>query len=203
MENGIDKIFEIVILIISVVAHEVAHGAVANYFGDPTAKNEGRLTLNPIKHLDLFGSIILPAILILTKAGFILGWAKPVPVNPYNFRHRRAGEIAVSLAGVTVNFIIAIVFAILFRFGAGIFSNPTLEIISYVVIINLMLAVFNLVPIPPLDGSKILLALLPYRYEALIRKLEQYGILVLIIFIIGFSWVVSFIVSWLAKLLLI
>jgi Zn-dependent protease len=103
----IDFIFQLIILIISVMAHEVAHGVAAYAFGDPTAKNQGRLTLNPLRHIDLFGSIILPGLLYLTSAGFLFGWAKPVPYNPYNLRHIRLGELCVSLAGIVTNLVIA------------------------------------------------------------------------------------------------
>jgi Zn-dependent protease len=198
----IDIIFRIAILIMSVVIHEVAHGAMAYYFGDPTAKNLGRLTLNPIKHLDPFGSVILPVLLAMTGSGFIVGWAKPVPYNPYNLRNRRVGEIAVALAGVVTNFIIALVFALLLRFGAPLgLPESAITMIGYIVMINLVLFVFNLVPIPPLDGSKILLAFFPYRYERVAAAIESYGIWALLIFIIFFSWIVSYVVEWLFWLL--
>src|SRR3989304_8550767 len=104
-----DFIFQIAILIVSIIAHEIAHGATAYLFGDPTAKNQGRLTLNPLKHIDIFGSIVLPFLLYITSAGFLIGWAKPVPYNPYNLRNRRLGEFCVSIAGITTNFIIAVI----------------------------------------------------------------------------------------------
>jgi Zn-dependent protease len=185
-------IFQLAILIISVVIHEVAHGAAAYYFGDSTAKNQGRLTLNPIKHLDFFGSLLLPFILFISGAGFIVGWAKPVPYNPYNLTNRRVGEFFVSIAGVAVNFTIALFFGMLLRFATEIgLPFSTQEIIKYVVVINLVLAVFNLIPIPPLDGSKILLSALPYRYERFIRVIEGFGIFALIIFIVLFGWVID------------
>lgn len=197
-----DFIFQLAVLLISVVAHEVAHGAMAYYFGDPTAKNLGRLTLNPLKHLDIFGSIILPLILIVTNSGFVMGWAKPVPYNPYNLRNRRVGEIAVALAGVTVNFLIALFFGMILRFGFALdLPSSAQEIISYVVLINLVLMVFNLVPLPPLDGSKILLAFLPYRYERSIMALEQYGIFLVIAFVIFLGPVINFLVLSLFRLI--
>ena len=195
-------IFQLAILIISIIAHEVAHGATAYYFGDPTAKNQGRLTLNPFKHIDLFGSIILPLILVITQTGFIVGWAKPVPYNPYNLRNRRVGELAVSLAGVTVNLLIALFFGFILRSSVSFgLSSSVQEIVTYIVLINLVLMVFNLIPIPPLDGSKILLALIPYQYERFARSIERYGIFVLVIFIVFFGSIISEITFWLFNLI--
>jgi Zn-dependent protease len=197
-----DFIFQLAILIISVIAHEVAHGAMAYYFGDPTAKNLGRLTLNPVKHIDLFGSIILPLILFFSGTGFIVGWAKPVPYNPYNLRNRKVGEFWVSIAGVIVNLLIALFFGLALRFSLELgLSQAVQAIFTYIVAINLVLMVFNLVPIPPLDGSKILMAILPYRFENSIRAVEQYGIYILIIFIVFFSWIVGDMVNWLFHLI--
>lgn len=181
-------VFQIAILIMSVVIHEVSHGYMANYLGDPTAKLEGRLTLNPIKHLDLFGSIILPMILYFSHAGFILGWAKPVPYNPYNLRPGRWSEALVAIAGPASNLILAIIFGILLRFGvANGFSIGFLQITSLIVFMNLLLMVFNLVPLPPLDGSKVLFAIFPESTFKLRGFLERYGF-VLIIFFIFFLW---------------
>jgi len=181
-------IFQIAILIMSVVIHEVSHGYMANYLGDPTAKFEGRLTLNPIKHLDFFGSILVPAILYMTQTGFIFGWAKPVPYNPYNLRPGRWSEAMVALAGPASNFALAIIFGILLRFGvANGFSGGFLQITSLIVFINLLLMVFNLVPIPPLDGSKILFALVPEQTFKLRGFFERYG-LILVVFFIFFLW---------------
>ena len=152
-----DIFFQVILLIFSVVVHEVAHGVAAYRLGDPTAKYAGRLTLNPIKHLDLFGSIILPALLVTTKAGFIFGWAKPVPYNPYNFkRGGKWGEAIVAVAGPASNLAIALVFGLLIRFAvpAGLLSTEVLQLTASVVFINILLALFNLVPIAPLVGTK-------------------------------------------------
>lgn len=177
------------------MAHEVAHGAAAYYFGDPTAKNQGRLTMNPLKHIDLFGSIILPLVLAFSGTGIIVGWAKPVPYNPYNLRNRKLGEFCVAIAGVVVNFLLALVFGLMLRFSSSLgLSLPAQEIITYIVLINLVLTIFNLVPIPPLDGSKILMSFLPYRYERYIFAAERYGIYLLLAFIIFFSWIINFVV---------
>ncbi len=181
-------VFQIAILIMSVVIHEVSHGYMANYLGDPTAKLEGRLSLNPIKHLDLFGSIILPVILYFTHAGFILGWAKPVPYNPYNLRPGRWSEALVAIAGPASNLILAIIFGILLRFGvANGFSVGFFQITSLIVFMNLLLMVFNLVPIPPLDGSKVLFAIFPESTFKLRGFFERYGF-ILVIFFIFFLW---------------
>ncbi|MFA7252808.1 MAG: site-2 protease family protein [Candidatus Paceibacterota bacterium] len=197
----INIIFQLAILIVSVMAHEVAHGATAYLFGDPTAKNQGRLTLNPIKHIDLFGSIILPLVLVISGSSFILGWAKPVPYNPYNLRNRRWGEFCVSIAGIIVNLLIALFFALILNFHQNLgLSAPAQYLIKYIIFLNLVLMVFNLVPIPPLDGSKILIAFLPDRYERFVISMERYGLFVLIVFIVFFGWIVSDIVSWLFNL---
>lgn len=187
-------IFIILILILSIVIHEVSHGYAAQMLGDPTARLAGRLTLNPLKHIDPLGSIIIPAILVLTNAGFLIGWAKPVPYNPYNLRNQKWGEAIVAGAGPATNLFIALVFGLLIRFG-GAFPSDFLELAGYVVFINILLAIFNLLPIPPLDGSKVLKAILPYnmayKYESFMQKIMQYGFLTtfLIIFIfISFLW---------------
>jgi Zn-dependent protease len=196
-------IFKIIILIISVMAHEVAHGAAAYAFGDPTAKNQGRLTLNPLKHIDLFGSIILPMLLYFTThGGFIFGWAKPVPYNPYNLRNRRLGEFCVSVAGILTNFIIAIIFAVIIRFAAAWgFSDAVISLMAYIILLNITLGVFNLIPVPPLDGSKILYTLVPYRFERELLALEKYGFIFVVILVLFFGWIIGDIVSWLFNLI--
>ncbi len=174
-------IFSIAILIMSVVAHEVAHGYVADFLDDPTARLQGRLTLNPFVHLDLFGSILLPVLLIISGLP-AFGWAKPVPYNPYNLRNRRWGEALVAIAGPVTNILIAVFFAILVRLVfAGVLplTGAFVEISYLVIAINVFLAVFNMVPIPPLDGSKVLFAILPQRYQKYRFALESQGIFVL------------------------
>jgi Zn-dependent protease len=171
----------------SVVIHEVSHGYTANALGDPTAKYAGRLTLNPIRHLDLFGSVILP-VLTYMVGGFIFGWAKPVPYNPYNLKNQKWGPGLVGLAGPLSNIFVAVIFGLLVRFGAsaGLAGSAFLELAVLIVFINLILAVFNLVPIPPLDGSKVLFAFLPYSWHHVEIFLERYGLLILLIFIFFF-----------------
>jgi Zn-dependent protease len=172
----------------SIVIHEVSHGFMAEYFGDDTARNAVRLTLNPIKHLDMFGSILLPAILILSKAGFVFGWAKPVPYNPNNLSDRKWGTIAVASAGVLANFFIAVIFGLIIRFSAGFnLSESFYFITSTIVIVNLALGIFNLVPIPPLDGSKILFSFLPESAFNFILAYEQYSLILLLVFVVFFA----------------
>ncbi len=181
-------IFYIIILIMSVVIHETSHGFVAEFCGDKTARNAGRLTLNPLKHLDFFGSIILPALLVLSHAGFIFGWAKPVPYNPNNLRNRKWGTVAVASAGVLANLFLALLFGLVLRFSFGLNVPAGFNfIISAIVIINLALALFNLVPIPPLDGSKILFEILPKSFYPLVELLERYSLIFLILFIVFFA----------------
>lgn len=175
-------LFFLGILIISVVIHEVSHGYVADLLGDPTARLSGRLTLNPLRHLDWLGSVIIPGILIFL-GGFVFGWAKPVPYNPYNLRGGRWGPALVAAAGPGSNLLIALVFAVIFRLGtAGVwFNSGAAELISVIVLLNIMLAIFNLIPVPPLDGSKILFAVLPYRWQAIEDYLNRYQFIVFII----------------------
>lgn len=170
---------KILILLFSIIVHEVFHGLAALYYGDTTAKRMGRLTLNPIPHIDLVGSILLPAIGLL-YGGVIFGWAKPVPVNPLNFRKIREGELVVSLAGVLSNLGLAIIAAVVYHLSQAFFPSLVLQALMVnAVVLNLLLMVFNMVPIPPLDGSKVLMTFLPANLEIKFRKLEQYGFLIL------------------------
>lgn len=175
-------IFQIVILIFSVIIHEVSHGAMAFAFGDRTAKYEGRLTLNPLKHIDIFGSIILPFLLIMSKAGFMIGWAKPVPYNPYNLKNPKIAEPLVAFAGPLSNMVIALIFGLIIRFlpVSGLWGDNFIQISSYVVLINVALAIFNLIPIPPLDGSKILFSFLPAGRFVFTESAAKYGMFIII-----------------------
>ncbi len=173
-----------VVLLFSVIVHEVAHGYVALRNGDPTARMLGRITLNPVPHIDPVGTILLPALLLLTHAGILFGWARPVPVNPRNFRNYRWGEITVSAAGPMSNLALAVGFAFLFHLGG---ANQGLRLLAeYGVSINIFLALFNLVPIPPLDGSHILSILLPPELDRIYHYLDPVGfILILALFYTG------------------
>jgi Zn-dependent protease len=185
-------IFFLVIFIFSVVIHEIAHGYVAEMYGDPTARLAGRLTLNPISHIDPMGSVILPAIMLIGSTALghpvVFGWAKPVPYNPYNLRNFKWGTILVGLAGVLANLMLAIIFGLMLRYHAvlGIVPGPFSEIISTIVFTNIILAVFNLIPFPPLDGAKVLFALLPYRFQQVHDYLEHNWIF-FIIFVFFFA----------------
>jgi len=183
-----DTIFFIAILIMSVVIHEVSHGFVALRFGDRTALYAGRLTLNPLKHLDMFGSVILPIFLVLTHSSFLFGWAKPVPYNPNNLTNRKWGTIAVASAGILANLSLAVFFGLILRFSlSSMVSVDFVSIISSIILINLGLAIFNLIPIPPLDGSKILFSVLPNSFYGVISFFEQYSLVLILVFIIFFA----------------
>lgn len=180
-------VITIAILIFSVVLHEVSHGLMAYRLGDPTPRMQGRLTLNPLKHLDPVGSVLVP--LITSLAGFTFGWAKPVEYNPYNLHNRRTGEFLIAAAGPASNILIALIFGLALRFidvGQAYF-----EVAAFIVIINITLAVFNLMPFPPLDGSKLLLPLLPQQYGHLRMTLERLGpifVLLAIFFVWRIVW---------------
>lgn len=178
-------IFYIVVLIMSVVAHEVAHGLAADWQGDPTARYAGRLTLNPLKHIDMIGSVLIPIILVITRAPFLIGWAKPVPYNENNLRNKKWGTVIVASAGIITNFALAIVFGLSIRLfmSLGIASPAFIAIATAITVINLVLGFFNLMPLPPLDGSKILFSLLGSRAGQVAFFLERYSFVVLLGFI--------------------
>jgi len=196
----------IVILIFSIVLHEVSHGVVANSLGDPTAKQAGRLTLNPIPHIDPIGSVLLPLVLIVinsaTGGGIIFGWAKPVPVNHWNLRNQKWGPALVSLAGPGSNLAIALTFGLALRFLPVTTISPELaSIFVSIVLLNILLAVFNLLPIPPLDGSHILFTFLPRSMDHIRVFLTQYGFFFLLFIIFFFFGFISGIVRLLFHLI--
>ncbi len=206
-------ILSIAILIISAVFHEYAHGWVAHKLGDDTAKNAGRLTLNPLNHLDPVGSIILPLLLIFSGVNFIIGWAKPVPYNPYNLRDSKYGDLKVAIGGPAANLIIALIFGIMARLTPVAVGLKQMLVVGFLrgdndyllaqmqgslvtsvfvlavifCFLNLLLMIFNLVPIPPLDGSKVLMTFLPYNWQIKMRGLEPYGFFI-IIFLLMFGF---------------
>lgn len=183
------SIFYFLVLIISIIVHEVAHGIAAEREGDPTARMLGRITLNPLKHIEWFGSVVLPLVLILTNAGFVVGWAKPVPYNPENLKRGKKSVALVSIAGIVVNLAIAVIFGLAIRIAAatGLVSTAFFEIGSIIVLVNIVLALFNAIPIAPLDGFRFLGAVLPYKAEPTMRTLEQYSLPLLIVFLL-FGW---------------
>jgi len=188
-------LFLIIILIFSVIIHEVSHGAIADYLGDPTARLAGRLTLNPLKHLDLIGSFLVPFFLILMNSPILFAWAKPVPINPRNFRDQKYGSAKAALAGPLANLGIALFFGLLIRFFPKIESISGLHFIfGYIVFLNILLAVFNLLPIPPLDGSHILFAILPNSFRNVKIILSQFGLFILLFILFTCSrWLMTFI----------
>ncbi len=187
-----DTIFVVAVVMFSAVIHEVAHGLMADRLGDPTARYAGRLTLNPIPHLDLWGSIIIPITLAVSGSPIFFGWAKPVPYNPYNLRPGRFSEAMVAFAGPLSNLVIAFATASLLR--SGLISEVSAGLLFTIVVVNVMLFFFNLIPIPPLDGSKVLEALLPppfdRAYGSWRDRLEGnpflgFGLVILLILVIG------------------
>lgn len=203
----LETILIIFIFLFSVILHEISHGEMAKILGDPTAEVSGRLSLNPLKHLDLFGSIILPGFLLLlrflspTKEGIVFGWAKPVPIDPSNFKNPKKDSAKVAFAGPLANFLLALLFSFLIRIlpsNSNLFLNLK-EIFSLIIWVNLNLAVFNLVPIPPLDGSHLLFAFLPENSKTKFF-LQVYGFYIFIFFIFfGFQYLVL-IIDWLFRI---
>jgi Zn-dependent protease len=210
-ENAfLDAALFIAILIPSVILHEVAHGFVAHRLGDPTARDAGRLTLNPVKHIDPFGSLLLPALLALARQN-VFGWAKPVPINPGRFQHPVGGMAITALAGPATNLLIA--FAVgrlgpfievdgrVFRTTEGLMT----DVLIGVLVVNAALAVFNMLPIPPLDGSRLLPLVLGPRGREVYYRISQYGFLVLILLLFVFEDSLSFVgsaIQWIIRLVI-
>jgi len=205
-------LYTVIALIFSAILHEYMHGWVAFRLGDSTARDAGRLTLNPLAHIDLFGSIILPLLLVFSNSPFFLAWAKPVPYNPYNLQDQKYGDLKVAVGGPGINFILAILFGVFARFLPvsyflkqslvvnyfqgnydfllgqmnGSFLKSLFVMLMIACFINLLLMIFNLIPIPPLDGSKVLIAFLPYDWRIKILRLEPFGIfIVLFLLVLG------------------
>ena len=194
-------IYALVVLLFSAILHEISHGFSAKLQGDGTAEAAGRLTLNPLPHLDPFGSIILPFLLALPALFgapvIIIGWAKPVPFNPANLKNKKWGPALVALAGPSANVLLAVFFGLLLRFFDLSFLPSLGFFIAIIVWINLLLAVFNLIPIPPLDGSKILFSILPYSWRDFEFQLERYGFFLILLFVFfGFGLILP-LIFWL------
>jgi Zn-dependent protease len=213
--NLLEFIAIIVPLLVAVIAHEYAHGYVAFRLGDPTARNAGRLSFNPVRHLDPVGSFLLPLILKLSGAPILFGYAKPVPVNFANLRPFKSGTLWVASAGVITNFILALISGGIFQImiyaqplWQGMLIKPLalvmLKLFAYSVMINLVLAIFNLIPIPPLDGGRIVAVLLPPRARQKFRRIEPFGflILILLLFTNMLDLVVAFFITPLINFLL-
>lgn len=178
VQPGLQILASVIGLALAIILHEVAHGYAALYLGDPTAKYAGRLSLNPLNHVDLFGTILVPLFLLLTGTGIVFGWAKPVPVNYYNLKYGKYGPFLVALAGPATNFVLMLIFALLARFTVSSSSLPYLFVT--IALTNSILMLFNIVPVPPLDGSKILYLFLENRPD-IMMWLERYGLLLLVL----------------------
>ncbi len=196
--DPLSQLFFFLVIIPSAIIHEYMHGYVAEMQGDPTARYAGRLTLDPRAHVDLWGTILLPLLLFVGSGGrFMFAYAKPVPYNPYNLRNQKWGPSFVAVAGPLSNFFLALVFGLMAQFLPVSSLTPLLLVIVYA---NVLLGVFNLVPIPPLDGSKILFAILPDSMSQLKFTLERYGFWILLIFVFFFFDAISPIINWLFRL---
>lgn len=195
----VQLLFFFIIIIPSAILHEYAHGWAADRMGDPTARHAGRLTLDPRAHIDMWGTILMPIFLLLVSGGsFMFAYAKPVPYNPYNLKDKRWGPALVGAAGPVANLIVAIVFGILVRFLP---MSNFVSLLGLIVYANILLMVFNLVPIPPLDGSKVLFAILPDSMDHIKVNLERWGFFILLIFIFYFFRLLVPIISWFFELI--
>lgn len=200
MNDFVISAFQLLSLVFSVMIHEVLHGLMALKLGDTTAKDQGRLTLNPLKHIDPFGSVVVPLVLLVTGSPILIGWAKPVMYNPANIKNPKTGDLLIKLAGPASNLALAVVFGLILRLlfpfvNVPIFGSLVI-FLKIIVATNVSLAIFNLVPLPPLDGSSILFALIPDKWHALQEFLTRHGFWLLIIFIFfGFQLILPIIGS--------
>lgn len=198
--DPLQLVFYFLVIIPSAIIHEYAHGAMADRLGDPTARYAGRLTLNPKAHIDLWGTLLMPLLLFfLTRGSFLFAYAKPVPYNPYNLKNHKWGPAMVALAGPAANLLLAVAFALVVR----LFPTSAIAIFAYIIVYaNVMLLVFNLVPIPPLDGSKILYAILPDSARGVKIFLERYSFILLMVFIFFLFELISPVIGWIMTLLI-
>ncbi len=205
-ENGvIDALLFIAVLAPSIILHEVAHGVIAARLGDPTARDAGRLTLNPAKHIDPFGSVILPAMLALARQN-VFGWAKPVPINPHRFAHPTRGMAMTALAGPATNLMLALVvgrFGPFEQVGSQIRIPDSLwaRVLFGLLVVNAALAVFNMLPIPPLDGSRLLPLVLSDKGRIAYARLSQYGFLILVLLLFVFEDSLRFLGAWILAII--
>ncbi len=194
-------LFFFLVIVPSAIIHEYAHGWAADRLGDPTAKYAGRLSLDPRVHIDLWGTIVMPVVLlIITSGSFLFAYAKPVPYNPFNLKNHKWGPVLVAIAGPLANFLLAFAFAILLKFLPAI--APITPFLAIIVYANILLMIFNLVPIPPLDGSKVLYALLPPSVNNVKMFLDRYGFIILLVFIFFLFDLISPIIHWLFNFLM-
>jgi len=175
MDTITQKLFLYIVIVLSATFHEYSHGFIAYKLGDSTAKDAGRLTLNPLAHIDLYGTVIIPLFLLLSPAGIFVGWAKPVPYNPYNLKDQKYGSLKVGIAGPGSNLLIALIIGLFLRLFISNPITPFFGLLMLIVYINIFLALFNLIPLPPLDGSKVLMDLFP-RFSRGIMSLGFFGI---------------------------
>ncbi|MSU75193.1 MAG: site-2 protease family protein [Candidatus Magasanikbacteria bacterium] len=196
----INLVFYFLIIIPSAIIHEVAHGLMADHLGDPTARYAGRLTLDPRAHIDLWGTILMPLLLFMGTGGrFLFAYAKPVPYNPYNLKNQKWGPALVGLAGPAANFLLAFCFAMVVRFVP--LPETLIQLLSTIIFANVGLMIFNLVPIPPLDGSKVLFALLPDSMSTIRITLERYGFMILLFFVFFMFELISPLIEGMFRLL--
>jgi Zn-dependent protease len=195
-------LFQIIIFLLSAILHEYGHAWMAMRLGDDTAERAGRLTLNPLAHLDLFGSLLLPGLLILTGSPVIFGYAKPVPINLNNLRGGLLGQAKVALAGPLANLLLALAASLAVRYLAGGVMSTWGQLLIVVVLINLVLMIFNLLPIPPLDGSKVLAVILPLSWRQSYLATERWGFFILLAIMLTWPQLLYYPVSWLLNILL-
>ncbi|PIS16924.1 MAG: site-2 protease family protein [Candidatus Portnoybacteria bacterium CG_4_8_14_3_um_filter_44_10] len=194
-------IFLYIVIIFSAIIHEYAHGLMAYQLGDPTAKYSGRLTLNPLSHIDPFGTVVLP-LMLLWMGGFFIGYAKPVPFNPLNFKNEKSGTALVGIAGPASNLLIALILGLFVRFFGNFgFLAAISPLLSFIVLINIWLALFNLLPLPPLDGSKIAIGLVPRSWEGFFFNLERMSFISLFVALALAMTVLPYIVPFIFKLI--